>query len=86
MKEETSFDNFFSAASSVDESVGGETSTKGTICLETSGERCSRQFFSPVFHLKIKEVYLNKIQKGSLQRSLQAVSFPTPKGKRRNEP
>ena len=28
----------------------------------------------------LKEVYLNKIQIGSLQRSLQAVSFPTPKG------
>lgn len=33
------------------------------------------------FEHMLKEVYLNKIQKGSLQRSLQAVSFPTPKGK-----
>ena len=32
------------------------------------------------FEHMLKEVYLNKIQKGSLQRSLQAVSFPTPKG------
>lgn len=29
----------------------------------------------------LKEVYLNKIQKGSLQSDFQAVSFPTPKGK-----
>ena len=33
------------------------------------------------FEHMLKEVYLNKIQKGSLQRSLQAVSFPTPRGK-----
>ena len=33
------------------------------------------------FEHMLKEVYLNKIQIGSLQRSLQAVSFPTPKGK-----
>ena len=32
------------------------------------------------FEHMLKEVYLNKIQIGSLQRSLQAVSFPTPKG------
>ena len=33
------------------------------------------------FEYMLKEVYLNKIKIGSLQRSLQAVSFPTPKGK-----
>lgn len=33
------------------------------------------------FEHMLKEVYLSKIQKGSLQRGLQAVSFPTPKGK-----
>lgn len=33
------------------------------------------------FEHMLKEVYLNKIQKGSLQSSLQAVSFPTPRGK-----
>lgn len=33
------------------------------------------------FERMLKEVYLNKIQRGSLQSSLQAVSFPTPKGK-----
>mgnify|MGYP004487209449 CR=1 FL=1 len=33
------------------------------------------------FEHMLKEVYLNKIQIGSLQRSSQAVSFPTPKGK-----
>ena len=33
------------------------------------------------FEHMLKEVYLNKIQKGSLQRSSQAVSFPPPKGK-----
>lgn len=33
------------------------------------------------FEYMLKEVYLNKIQIGSLQRSSQAVSFPTPKGK-----
>lgn len=33
------------------------------------------------FERMLKEVYLNKIQRGSLQRSLHAVSFPTPKGK-----
>lgn len=33
------------------------------------------------FEHMLKEVYLNKIQIRSLQRSLQAVSFPTPKGK-----
>lgn len=33
------------------------------------------------FEHMLKEVYLNKIQKGSLQRNLQAVSFPPPKGK-----
>lgn len=33
------------------------------------------------FEHMLKEVYLDKIQRGSLQRSLQAVSFPTPKGK-----
>ena len=38
------------------------------------------------FEHMLKEVYLNKIQIGSLQRSSQAVSFPPPKGKRRNEP
>lgn len=32
------------------------------------------------FEHMLKEVYLSKIQKGSLQRSSQAVSFPTPKG------
>ena len=32
------------------------------------------------FEHMLKEVYLNEIQIGSLQRSLQAVSFPTPKG------
>ena len=32
------------------------------------------------FEHMLKEVYLNKIQIRSLQRSLQAVSFPTPKG------
>jgi hypothetical protein len=34
----------------------------------------------------LKEVYLNKIQRGSLQRSLQEVSFPTPKGKCETSP
>lgn len=41
------------------------------------------------FEHMLKEVYLNKIQKGSLQSNFQAVSFPTPKGEmftRRNEP
>lgn len=38
------------------------------------------------FEHMLKEVYLNKIQKGSLQSNFQAVSFPTPEGKRRNEP
>lgn len=33
------------------------------------------------FEYMLKEVYLNKIQKGSLQSNFQAVSFPTPKGK-----
>lgn len=33
------------------------------------------------FEHMLKEVYLNKIQKGSLQSNFQAVSFPTPKGK-----
>lgn len=33
------------------------------------------------FEHMLKEVYLNKIQIGSLQRSSQAVSFQTPKGK-----
>ena len=33
------------------------------------------------FEHMLKEVYLNEIQIGSLQRTLQAVSFPTPKGK-----
>ena len=33
------------------------------------------------FEHMLKEVYLNKIQKGSLQSDFQAVSFPTPKGK-----
>lgn len=32
------------------------------------------------FEHMLKEVYLNKIQKGSLQSNFQAVSFPTPKG------
>ena len=30
------------------------------------------------FEHMLKEVYLNKIQKGSLQSNFQAVSFPTP--------
>lgn len=41
------------------------------------------------FEHMLKEVYLNKIQKGSLQSNFQAVSFPTSKGEmftRRNEP
>lgn len=33
------------------------------------------------FEHMLKEVYLNKIQKGSLQSDFQAISFPTPKGK-----
>ena len=33
------------------------------------------------FEHMLKEVYLNKIQKGSLQSKIQAVSFPTPTGK-----
>lgn len=33
------------------------------------------------FEYMLKEVYLNKIQKGSLQSNFQAVSFPTPRGK-----
>lgn len=33
------------------------------------------------FEHMLKQVYLNKIQKGTLQGSFQAVSFPTPKGK-----
>ena len=33
------------------------------------------------FEHMLKEVYLNKIQKGALQKSLHEVSFPTPKGK-----
>lgn len=33
------------------------------------------------FEHMLKEVYLNKLQKGSLQSSLQAISFLTPKGK-----
>ena len=33
------------------------------------------------FEHMLKEVYLNKLQKGSLQSDFQAVSFPTPKGK-----
>lgn len=33
------------------------------------------------FEHMLKEVYLSKIQKGSLQRSIQAVSFQPPKGK-----
>ena len=33
------------------------------------------------FEHMLKEVYLNKIQKGSLQRSFHAVSFPPLKGK-----
>lgn len=33
------------------------------------------------FEHMLKEVYLNKIQKGYLQSDFQAVSFPTPKGK-----
>ena len=32
------------------------------------------------FEHTLKEIYLNKIQKGYLQRSFHAVSFPTPKG------
>lgn len=32
------------------------------------------------FEHMLKVVYLNRIQKGSLQSDLQAVSFPTPKG------
>lgn len=41
------------------------------------------------FEHMLKEVYLNKLQKGSLQSNSQAVSFPIPKGEkftRRNEP
>lgn len=33
------------------------------------------------FEHMLKEVYLNKIQKGFLQSECQAVSFPTPRGK-----
>lgn len=33
------------------------------------------------FEHMLKEVYLNKLQKGSLQSGYQAVSFPTPSGK-----
>lgn len=33
------------------------------------------------FEHMLKEVYLNKIQKGYLQSNFQAVSFPTPMGK-----
>lgn len=32
------------------------------------------------FEHMLKEIYLNKIKKGSVQSSLKAVSFPTPKG------
>lgn len=32
------------------------------------------------FEHMLKEIYLNKIKKGSIQSSLKAVSFPTPKG------
>lgn len=32
------------------------------------------------FEHMLKEIYLNKVKKGSLQTSFQAVSFPTPKG------
>ena len=45
--------NIQAASSSVEGSVGGETSTKGIILLETSGVRFSRQVFSPVFHLRM---------------------------------
>ncbi|MGN0366992.1 MAG: hypothetical protein ACI4E5_13805 [Suilimivivens sp.] len=37
------------------------------------------------FEHMLKEVYLNKIQKGSLQSNFQAVSFPTPKGEMQNK-
>lgn len=33
------------------------------------------------FEHMLKKVYLNKIQKGSLQSNFQPVSFPTPEGK-----
>ena len=37
------------------------------------------------FEHMLKEVYINKIQKGSLQNNFQAVSFPTPEGKMQNK-
>ena len=36
------------------------------------------------FEHMLKEIYLNKIKKGSVQSSLKAVSFPTPKGQCEN--